>query len=395
MKKPSFASRRKPLIITVTLVCIIFAIANYTTWRSKDALMLSNINGIFLLVFSENDKKQEEFYKRIEKLQNQFMANQNERLAVLQKQNAQMLDTIQAMRIPPSHLNIRDKLIFMLPYDPTAKFPGYIWQTWKYGLNDDNFIKQYRDGEKLWAGKNPGFVHEVFNDETSYAFVKHLYAHVPEVILAYDALPDAILKIDFFKYLVLFARGGVYADIDTMPLQPIPNWIPDNVSPTEIGLIISVGSESNSPQWNMESRHRRLEFGQFVIQAKPGHPILREIIAQITTKTSRKQRKLRDGDLLSFQDNSNDILLELSRWTGSGAWTDVIFEILNDYVKSSHYKPVTWKEFHDLATPKLVSDVLVFPIKSFASDIEVSRDGKITDAIAFVKHYGDQLWKES
>ena len=395
MKKPSFASRKKPLIISITLICIIFAIANYTTWRSKDALMLSNINGIFLLVFSENDKKQEEFYKRIEKLQNQFMQNQNERLGELRNQNVQILDTIQSMRIPPSHLNVRDKLIFMLPYDPAAKFPGYIWQTWKYGLNDEKFIERYSDSEKQWAGKNPGFVHEVFNDETSYAFVKHLYAHVPEVILAYDALPEAILKTDFFKYLVLFARGGVYADIDTLPLQAIPNWIPDDISPTNIGLIISVGSESNSPQWKLESRHRRLEFGQFVIQAKPGHPILREIIAQITDKTSRRQRKSKDGELRLIHDKSNDIQLELSRWTGSGAWTDVIFEILNDYVKSSHYSSVTWKDFHDLAEPKLVSDVLVFPTKSFASDIEVARDGKITDAIAFVKHFGDHLWEES
>lgn len=394
MKQSLLVTRRKPLIITVTLLCVVFAIFRYSTWRSKDALMLDNFNGIFLLVFTENDKKQDEFYKRLEKLQSQFMLNQEERLSVLEKQNEQLLEYINSMRIPPADLTIRDKLIFLLPYDPSSKFPGYIWQTWKHGLNDEKFNALYREGQSQWAGKNPGFVHEIFNDDTSYAFIKHLYGHVPEVIEAFEALPEVILKIDFFKYLVLFARGGVYADVDTMPLQPIPNWIPDNVSPTEIGLIISVGSESSSPQWRMES-HRRLEFGQFVIQAKPGHPILREIIAQITIKTLRKKRLLKEGEYMGLQGNSNEMQLELSRWTGSGAWTDVVFEILNDYVKSSIYKSVTWKEFHDLTQPKLISDVLVLPIKSFASDLEVPKDGKITDAIAFVKHYNDKIWKST
>lgn len=354
--------------------------------------MLDNFNGIFLLVFTENDKKQEEFYKRLEKLQNQFFIGQEQRLVALEKQNEQLLEMISAMRIPPLDQTIRDKLIFLQPYEQDAKFPGYIWQTWKHSLNDEKFKELYIEGQQQWADKNPGFVHELFNDDTSYAFIKHLYGHIPEVIEAFEALPEVILKVDFFKYLVLFARGGVYADVDTMPLQPIPNWIPDNVDPSELGLIISVGSESSSPQWRMEN-HRRLEFGQFVIQAKPGHPILREIIAQITIKTLRRKRQLKDGEIMALHGNPNEIHLELSRWTGSGAWTDVVFEILNDYVKLSVYKAVTWKEFHALEVPKLISDVLILPIKSFASDLEVPKDGKISDAIAFVKHYNDKIWK--
>ena len=91
-------------------------------------------------------------------------------------------------------------------------------------------------------------------------------------------------KNGFFRYLILFAKGGVYADIDTFPIQPIPNWIPENVSPLDIGLIVGVESDSNSPNWRSESV-RRLQLGQFVMQSKPGHPILREIIAQIVLYT--------------------------------------------------------------------------------------------------------------
>ncbi|KAM9916917.1 hypothetical protein OXX59_009696, partial [Metschnikowia pulcherrima] len=206
----------------------------------------------------------------------------------------------------------------------------------------------------------PGFVHELFNDDTSYATVKHLYNHMPEVIEAYEALPEVVLKMDFFRYLILFARGGVYADVDTMPLQPVPNWIPENVEATELGLIMSVGMEVNNKNWRSEV-HRRIEFGQFIIQSKPGHPVLREIIGKITDTTLQKKRALREGEKLSLSGSPNQKLLEISRWTGSGIWTDVVFEYLNDYVRSSIYQSVSWKDFHNLEGPKLVSDILILP----------------------------------
>ena len=46
--------------------------------------------------------------------------------------------------------------------------------------------------------RNPGFVHELFNDNTSYATVKHLYNFMPEVIEAYEALPEVVLRKDSF-----------------------------------------------------------------------------------------------------------------------------------------------------------------------------------------------------
>lgn len=41
-------------------------------------------------------------------------------------------------------------------------------------------------------------------------------------------MPKSILKADFFRYLILFARGGVYTDIDTVSLKPIDEWISNN-----------------------------------------------------------------------------------------------------------------------------------------------------------------------
>lgn len=385
---------RRLVVAVVALIVVIIVVTNLSVTRLKN-LRLSNIDnlaGMLSLISNENSKKQEEFFKKLEKMQQLLYMKHEERLKNLEAQNELLIEQIKLMRSPPEKFSLREKLAFMTPYNPKAKFPAYIWQTWKHGLNDDRFDAQYREGQTQWAVKNPGFVHELFNDDTTFATVKHLYQNAPEVVEAYRLMPEVILKMDFFKYLILFAKGGVYADVDTTPLQPVPNWIPDNVSPTELGFIIAVGSYSKLANWRLDTV-RRLEFGNFVLQCKPGHPILREIIASITENTLRLRRTLKEGEQLALEGLPNEKSLAISKWTGSGLWTDTVLEYLNDYVKLSIYQPVTWKEFHALEKPKLVSDVLVLPIKSFASKIEVSKDGKISDPIAFVKHYLANIWK--
>lgn len=393
MNQASMGTRRKPVVITVVLVALILVVFRLSTAKSRDALAADNFN-IFLLVFSENNKKQDEFLKKIEKMQRDFVNSQNDRLRALETQNELLLEQVRELRVPGNSMLLREKLMYMVPYDTRAKFPAYIWQLWKHGLNDDRFDPTFREGQAQWAVRNPGFVHELFNDDTAYATIKHLYRHVPEVVAAYEAMPEVILKMDFFRYLILFAKGGVYADVDTFPLQPVPNWIPENVSPTELGLIVAVGLDSTSANWRQQS-HRRLEFGNFVIQSKPGHPVLRETIAHITDRTLNDLKTATDGDLAAahLQGSPQQNMLTISRWTGSGVWTDTVLKYLNDYVQSSVYQAVTWKEFHNLDTPKLVGDVLVLPLKSFASEHEIPKDNKISDPLAFVKHYSAGIWK--
>lgn len=392
-------------MFAVVMVTIILIITKITTSKNSaknfqevlQNIPNENLLGISKLLSSENEAKQDELFKKFEKLNRKLNLKQEERLLKIEKQNELILENLKALKVPNQELSIRDKLVYLYPYDASVKFPAYIWQTWKHGLNDERFESKYRDGESQWAWKNPGFVHELFNDDTSHIMIKYLYNSIPEIIDAYESLPEVILRMDFFRYLILFARGGVYADIDTFPLQPIPNWIPENVSPNELGMIVSIEYDSNSAHWKQEAA-RRLQFGQFVIQAKPGHPILREIIAQITVNTLKKKRDLRESsgsllESLKLTGNSNQKSLQILKWTGGGIWTDVIMTYFNDYIKSSIYQQITWKEFHDLKIPKLVGDILILPISSFASDIEIPKDGKIENPLAFVKHYAAKIWK--
>lgn len=388
------ASRKRGLIIfSIVTVALIVGARLFLTNKEGVIPNMSNENllGITKLISNQNNIKQDEILGKLSKLNKQMLSEQEKRLEQLENQNRLILEKLEQInqkQLVNSDASLREKLINLVPYDASVKFPAYIWQTWKHGLNDERFAQIYRQGETQWAVKNPGFVHELFNDDTSYSIIKHLYSSIPEIIRAYELLPEVILRMDFFRYLILFAKGGIYADIDTYPLQPIPNWIPENVSPDELGMIISIEVDSKNRNWQ-KHLHRRLQFGQFIVQAKPGHPILRDIITSIVEETLHKEKL----ENLQLTGNSNEKQLEILRWTGAGIWTDVIMNYFNDYIRSAIYNRITWQDFTDLAVPKLISDILVLPKKSFASEIEIPQDGKIEDPLAFVKHFASKIWK--
>lgn len=390
--------RKRPILVGLLVLVVLGVVLRLTTSKALSKqlqeLFQHDDNLISKMVNRELTKNHDEVLAKIDKLFNKIMTEQDKRLTRLERQNQLLLDEVRLLKLPPEKGTLRERLTYLFPYDPLVKFPAYVWQLWKHGLNDDRFDQQYKDGEAQWAWKNPGFVHELFNDDTAHTMIKYLYRQVPEVVQTYEKLPEVILKMDFFRYLILFAKGGVYADIDTYPLQPIPNWIPENVLPDELGMILLVELENNAANWKEDS-HRRLQFGQFVLQAKPGHPVLREIIARIIEHTIRKLNSLLSDERLRLPGHANDKQLEILKWTGAGVWTDVVFHYFNDWVQSLVFQLVSWKDFRGLKKPKLVSDVLVMPIKLFALDHAIPKDGKIEDPLAFVKHYSAEIWKNA
>ena len=169
-------------------------------------------------------------------------------------------------------------------------FPAYIWQTWKSSPGSGKFEDRYRPFEASWSEKHPGFVHEVITDDAAPHLINYLYASVPEVVEAYDAMPLPVLKADFFRYLILLARGGIYSDIDTTALKSATDWLPQEFDKTKAGLVIGIEADPDRPDW-AKWYARRIQFCQWTIQSKPGHPVLREIVAKITEKTLKMKHE--------------------------------------------------------------------------------------------------------
>lgn len=276
-----------------------------------------------------------------------------------------------------SKMSTYEKLEYQYPYDVESKFPAYIWQTWKYTPAEGKFI--FREEEASWTQHHEGFIHEVITDDVAENLIKLFYASVPEVLEAYDAMPLPVLKADFFRYLILLARGGVYSDIDTAALKSAVEWVPDSIPLETIGLVIGIEADPDRPDW-AEWYSRRIQFCQWTIQSKPGHPVLRDVVARITAETLRRKRA---GSLVSFQDKN------VIEFTGPAVWTDTIFEYFNDpryFVLSPSEGMIDWRNFTGMEVAKKVGDVIVLPITSFSPGVQQMGAKEADDPMAFVRH---------
>lgn len=357
---------------------------------------------ILAILFCFNDSKKQHRLDAVEakikemRILSESLANQYSKAG--EEQNKQLIQEIHRLdnerrllelqlqevrRLPDATSTVSEQLEFMVPYKLNQRFPAFIWQTWKQDLLSTELDSALRSYINSWDQVNVNFVHEVFNDKNAQKIIKHLYKNIPKVYKAYTLLPSPILKADFFRYLILFARGGVYSDVDTEALKAIPNWFPNGMTPEKTGLVVGVEADPDRPDWH-DWYARRLQFCQWTIQSKPGHPVLRNLIAKITEITIDRKAK-GSLDLAAENEEGADIM----NWTGPGIWTDVLFE----YFNTVSDEEVTYLTFTNKDTPTVIGDVLVLPITSFSPGVGHMGAKSRNDPMAFVQHHFSGSWK--
>lgn len=279
-----------------------------------------------------------------------------------------------------AELSLVERLRYQYPYDLDSKFPAYIWQTWKSSPDSGSFPNHLRAMEASWTLMNPDFVHEVISDQSAEHLIQYLYGAIPEVVEAYNSMPAPVLKADLFRYLILLARGGIYSDMDTEALKSAIDWLPDEMDPTSIGLVVGIEADPDRPDWH-KWYSRRIQFCQWTIQSKPGHPVLRDVVATIVEDTLRMKKK---GILT--KSNMDKSVVE---FTGPAVWTDAVFRYFNneDYFQSEGPRNVTYEDFTSLTVQKKVGDVAVLPITSFSPGVNQMGAGGREDPLAFVYHH--------
>ncbi|CAR29171.1 ZYRO0G02310p [Zygosaccharomyces rouxii] len=378
--------KRLLLFIIPSIACLVLLFRFFNNSKAADLQkLLQNLPKEIsqsINLAASHQKSDADLIQSFENLANELKKKQEDQAREFERHRQELEKKLQELKLSPEHATLREKLAYNFRYDERKRFPAYIWQIG--GVSGTEELKNLEEQERNWRDKNPGFVHEIVTDEMMNALVRHYFSSVPDVINAYNALPSKVLKVDFFKYLILLARGGVYADIDTDPLQPVPNWIPENMDPANIGLIVGVEHEAESPDWR--SRYvRRLQLGTWIIQAKPGHPVIREVVANITETTLQRKN---EGTLnINLRSDKN-----IMTWTGSGVWTDVIFSYLNDYLRSGNTDRITWGWFNQLKEPRQIADILAFPPFSFNAPKTINNDD-VNKPLYLIHHQAKKSWK--
>ncbi|SDL94125.1 glycosyltransferase family 32 protein [Pedobacter antarcticus] len=91
--------------------------------------------------------------------------------------------------------------------------------------------------------KNPEYTYEFYDDERISAFLQQEYG--PEMNAAYQRLNIGAAKADFFRYAVLYKKGGIYLDIDSGINSRLDNFIHDD----DVAIITKEGDPVFYAQW--------------------------------------------------------------------------------------------------------------------------------------------------
>ncbi|KAF2200391.1 alpha-1,6-mannosyltransferase Och1 [Delitschia confertaspora ATCC 74209] len=259
--------------------------------------------------------------------------------------------------------------------------PKKIWQTWKTGPL--TMEQRDLDTAKTWVEKNPKHRYEVLTDENALEYVEFHYGphglKRPDIVQLYKDIQITIIKADLLRYLVMYAEGGVYADIDVECLRPLNRFIPERYTEEEVDMIIGVEIDepnfSNHPILGPKSK----SFCQWTFAAKPRLPVLMRLIENIQDWVHELSRT-KGVPIQELKLDFDEVIVG----TGPSAFTKAV---LDQMTVQNHGKQVTWDLFHNLVESRLVGGMLVLNVEAFAAGQGHSDSGNHNSRGALVKHH--------
>ncbi|KAG6362614.1 hypothetical protein INS49_007706 [Diaporthe citri] len=266
----------------------------------------------------------------------------------------------------------------------TVGFPKKIWQTWK--VDPLHFEQRDSNTARTWLLRNPDFRYEVLTDSNDVGYVEQHFGpggfNRPDIVDLYRNINATIIKADLLRYMVMYAEGGVYADIDVEALKPVSRFIPDHrYAEEDIDMVI--GIEIDQPQFKDHPilGKKSQSFCQWTFMARPRLPVMMRLIENIMSwlaDLARQQNVPISEVVMDFD--------QVISGTGPSAFTAAILEEMN-VNRPKDIPEITWNVFHDLDESKIVSRVLVLDVEAFAAGQGHSDSGNHNARGALVKHH--------
>lgn len=257
--------------------------------------------------------------------------------------------------------------------------PQKHWQSWK--VTPLKFEDEERELVLTWREKNPTWRYELLSDDVTEAFVNETFPLNLDIVSTFHNIKDIISRADMLRYLILYANGGVYSDIDTKALKPISQWVP-KAHAGKVNVVIGIEIDEPDVMWLDWADN--FAFCQSTLLSSPKHRIFEIITQDIIRKFNEAavaQKTDIGGVSLSFQD--------VLRTTGPIAFTDAVFQYLSEETGTN----VGRTNFSGIHIPKQMADVLVLPTVGFVPGQPHSQSGKPEDMGAMVQHMGKGSWR--
>lgn len=256
------------------------------------------------------------------------------------------------------------------------EIPYKIW----YKVGPRGLTDETRGWTQTCIGLNSDAEHGFITDDQGDEWVARVFADNAMVVHTYLNITIPILKADFLRYLLLFANGGVYLDLDVTCHVPIRDWIPEKYR-SDASLV--VGWEFDVGWGEAIVR----EFATWTIMAKPHSPHLWSLVMDIMEFLEAKRLQM---GVDSVAELTSVMIGDVVDATGPRRFTQSVLLSLgkNLGVKG----PVDVSTIKNLQEPKLVGDVLILPGFSFAAESNHwPTDWVLTPPL--VTHHGLGSWK--
>ena len=188
--------------------------------------------------------------------------------------------------------------------------PKIIWQT--YECDFELLPEEAKECSQTWIKLNPNWEYRYMNAKQREEFILKVFGS--KWFDIYSACPLKVMKANVWRYLVVYAYGGLYADLDTICKKPIDQWVDG-----EYSMIVTE-----------DEIKTQVSLVTFACVSK--HPALKNVLLNLINKF-----------------NSPDFSQEniVHNLTGEGLWTESISGYLDSSNNVYYFKGADAENFNN------------------------------------------------
>lgn len=225
--------------------------------------------------------------------------------------------------------------------------PKKIW----YKLGAKGLSYDARGWTKTCISQNPDYHAEFLTDRSADEFVKEKYADRPDIVETYLALTVPILKADLLRYLLLYAEGGVWFDLDvSCEGIPIDEWIPEEFEEEDVSLVVG---------WEFDAGYNFVferQFTTWTVMAKKGVPHLMAVVDDIVQSVAEVAKSYN----VTISQLKMNMVGDVVEFTGPKRFAKSVTNSLGPLLDETDDWD-GWDDYYELLEPKLAGDVLILP----------------------------------
>jgi inositol phosphorylceramide mannosyltransferase catalytic subunit len=165
-----------------------------------------------------------------------------------------------------------------------GSIPHIIHQTWR----SETLPLRLARWTKTWRDQHPNWHYRFYTDAD---IVRTIRERASKWLPTFERLPTIVQRTDFFRYLVVYLDGGLYADVDTIAYKPSDALLENR------DCLLSVEHEITPVEQRRLGFRQPFQLANCIFAAAPGHPFFLALLEEIARQPGQHVRT--DDDVLN------------------------------------------------------------------------------------------------